>query len=482
MDKPLLDASSGGHDECAADIWKDFNKLQQWLVVLSFVVGSTSVILVGWSAYDTLAAQQQLQFRRSVLLASIPIVALLFTWFHIWLAIQMMFRPIKFFGIWQYRGTGVGIGWQGVVPRKAEKMARTAFRCARPYLLAPRDWFTRVNPQALVSHIRPHLEQIIDATFKSVARKHFPDIERRLPPSVSQEFVALAFQKIHEMAPLLWEDVATLLCDSETGLDNDGMIVKVFVENKVLLNHFFLTMGEREFRFIEHCGAALGFICGFIQLIAFNALDQTGRLILLPLTGLFLGIFTNWLALLMCFKPCYPRNITMFGRHIYTVQGLFLKRQAYVSQLYSKMLVEHFFNFPKVIEYLQTQPELWRDVKDVYIKHNLLIFRESLGPALARLAPMLYGQNEYSNLESDIKLSVIERVAQHTELQRAMAQYMALSADIYRYNCRAMQAMPPDRFEDLLHPVFQEDEWILITLGGVLGAVVGIAQVHFLSE
>ena len=34
-----------------------------------------------------------------------------------------------------------------------------------------------------------------------------------------------------------------------------------------------------------------------------------------------------------------------------------------------------------------------------------------------------------------------------------------------------MQKMPPDEFENLLHPVFQEDEWILILLGGVLGAL-----------
>jgi len=481
MDEPLLDGSLQAHDECIADIQKAFNNVQQRLFALSLTIGSVSVVLVGWSAYDTLAAQQKYQFKKDMLLASIPIVALLFTWFHIWLAIQMLFRPINFFGIWQYRASGVGIGWQGVVPRKADKMARTAFRCARPYLLAPRDWFNRINPQALVIQVRPHLEQIIDATFKSVAQKHFPDIEWRLPPSVSQEFVALALQKILDMSPMLWEEFATILCDSERGIDNDGMMVNVFLENKVLLNHFFLVMGEAEFRFIEHCGAALGFICGFIQLIAFNALDQTGRAILLPLTGFFLGIFSNWLALLVCFKPCHPRPITIFGRHAYTIQGLFLKRQAYVSQLYSKMLVDHFFNFPKVVAYLQTRSELWGRLTDAYIKHNMLIFHESLGPALCRLGPMLYGHKEYSDLESDIRLSITQRMAQHTDLQHTMSQYIALSADIYRTNCRAMQAMPPDRFEDLLHPVFKEDEWILITLGGVLGAIVGIAQVHFLS-
>ena len=37
-------------------------------------------------------------------------------WFTNWLAIQMSFHPVRFIGV------GV-IGWQGVIPRKAEKMA-----------------------------------------------------------------------------------------------------------------------------------------------------------------------------------------------------------------------------------------------------------------------------------------------------------------------------------------------------------------------
>ena len=36
--------------------------------------------------------------------------------------------------------------------------------------------------------------------------------------------------------------------------------------------------------------------------------------------------------------------------------------------------------------------------------------------------------------------------------------------------------MSPTDFEDLLHPVFQEDEIVLIAVGGVLGAIAGLAQ------
>ena len=40
----------------------------------------------------------------------------------------------------------------------------------------------------------------------------------------------------------------------------------------------------------------------------------------------------------------------------------------------------------------------------------------------------------------------------------------------------AMAALPSARFERVLHPVFEQDEAILIAVGAALGAVVGLAQ------
>lgn len=40
-----------------------------------------------------------------------------------------------------------------------------------------------------------------------------------------------------------------------------------------------------------------------------------------------------------------------------------------------------------------------------------------------------------------------------------------------------MSALPPNEFEGVLHPVFQEDEMTLILVGAVLGLIVGGLQV-----
>ena len=42
-----------------------------------------------------------------------------------------------------------------------------------------------------------------------------------------------------------------------------------------------------------------------------------------------------------------------------------------------------------------------------------------------------------------------------------------------------MADLPPEEFQDLLRPCFQEDEWKLILMGGVLGLLAGLAQLVF---
>jgi hypothetical protein len=37
-----------------------------------------------------------------------------------------------------------------------------------------------------------------------------------------------------------------------------------------------------------------------------------------------------------------------------------------------------------------------------------------------------------------------------------------------------------NEFQDLLRPAFQEDDWILIVVGGFLGAMAGVFQLVFM--
>ena len=74
-----------------------------------------------------------------------------------------------------------------------------------------------------------------------------------------------------------------------------------------------------------------------------------------------------------------------------------------------------------------------------------------------------------------------ERIAQNLvdELPRCVPvsyDYQDVALEIESTVCKAMKGLPPDEFEGVLHPVFEEDEIKLIVVGGCLGALVGFAQ------
>lgn len=463
-----------------SEVNKTINSLQIAVAAL-LVVASVLALSLMAVAYEQLVPQHQAQARELALLASIPVVACLFTWFHIWMAIQMMFRPLEFVGLWQYQSAGMGIGWQGVVPRKAARMASMGYSCARPYIQGPRDIMGAVNPKSLVAKVRPQLTAVIEGALAKVGAEHFPWTDRQMGEQSRRRIADAAVDRIIETCPLLWNTFTEILSDKQRGIDNDGMFVKVFTENKVLLNNFFQSLGEREFRFIEHCGAVMGFICGLIQLIAFNNLSGTSRDLFLPVTGFFLGIFSNWLAIQMVFKPVWPIPVRIFGFHVYNIQGLFIKRQPDVCVLYSKMVVDNFLNFNKIIEYLMTQPELWARLKATYLEHNTRVMKEAMGMMANWLAPLAFGKKQFQLLEESMKGALVTGLYEAKDIHNIAGKYVGKVTQLEKKNCLALQKMPPDEFENLLHPIFQEDEWILVLLGGVLGVLVGMGQIYFLS-
>jgi len=44
---------------------------------------------------------------------------------------------------------------------------------------------------------------------------------------------------------------------------------------------------------------------------------------------------------------------------------------------------------------------------------------------------------------------------------------------------KRMEGLPPEEFQDLLRPCFQEDEWKLVLTGAVLGFLAGLGQLVF---
>ena len=61
-------------------------------------------------------------------------------------------------------------------------------------------------------------------------------------------------------------------------------------------------------------------------------------------------------------------------------------------------------------------------------------------------------------------------------LMAVREKYTAEALDVENTMREKMQQLTPDQFERLIRPAFEQDEWILIIVGALLGLGVGIFQ------
>ena len=144
-------------DDTPTPDFKEFPPLivvpPRWLIIaFLFCVCLVSLFLTVLSEHVGLGSHEdKIKF---IKYASVPVISVGFTYFHIWLALWMTFYPIKFFGILQIPGTNVGMpGWQGIVPQKAEKMARISVRLMTTKLIDMKKEFQKIDAKIFAAQV-----------------------------------------------------------------------------------------------------------------------------------------------------------------------------------------------------------------------------------------------------------------------------------------------------------------------------------------
>lgn len=95
---------------------------------------------------DWLAIAEDIQ-KNWMLYCSMPLVAAVIGYGTKLVAIRMMFEPLEFVGKPPY------LGWQGIVPRNAQRMASIACDTMTARLLTPRDVFGKLDPDRVAREI-----------------------------------------------------------------------------------------------------------------------------------------------------------------------------------------------------------------------------------------------------------------------------------------------------------------------------------------
>lgn len=394
---------------------------------------------------------------------SIPFISGLIGYITKVVAIQMMFGPLEFKGV---RLFGLPIGWQGIVPRKAEKMATTAVNLMTSKLIKPEEIFARLDPERIAKEIELPLMAAAEDITREVAQEQHPGLWEGMPEFARRKLINRVKARAPEIVQQVMEEIQK---DVTNYFDIKHMVVGNLLKDKRLLNEIFKKVGKQEFKFFSNIGFVFGFAIGLVQMACW-VLTQGKYPWMLPMFGGLVGFLSDWIALQMMFRPLYPKKI--MG---YTWQGLFIKRQDEVAADYAALISKQLLTSRHLLEELFTGTHSERVINLVnrYVRQEIDIEAGVVRP----LVVYAIGGEKYQTLKSKVAERIMERLP---EAMKSMESYAEDAMDIRNTLISRMQRLSPEEFEGMLRPAFKEDEWSLIIVGAVLGALVGELQILFM--
>lgn len=385
---------------------------------------------------------------------AIPFISAGVGWATNVIAIKMMFYPIEFLGIKPI------FGWQGIVPSKAQKMASIACDLMVERLVNVREIFQRLDPDRIARDLEAPLLQMTKDVVDNVMDSYQPGLWEGMPQVAKNR----VYSSARKETPAIIAKLMTEMRDNiENVFDVKSMVITNLMRDKALLNRIFLETGKQEFIFIGRSGAYFGFLFGLIQAVVFLFWPNNW---VLPIAGLLVGYFTNWIALKMIFLPQEPRKFGPFE-----VQGLFHKRQQEVSADYGALIADEILTPSNMMEEI-INGRLSDNLINLVTRHVKNAVDEQAG-VTKPFVVLAVGGEAYKGMKS---AAVATFVANIPDALNHIEGYAQDAMDVKNTIIDRMKQLTSEEFESLIRPAFEEDEWMLITTGAVLGFAAGVAQ------
>jgi len=371
------------------------------------------------------------------------------------MAVQMIFYPTNFWGIPLIRKEEVPLGllgWQGIVPCKTRKMSIAMVNMVTTQLLTVSEVFAKLSPQKCAQILGPKVPGVV----KDVIHEIMP-LAGSVPGAVYAGMDAGAQKALQSMNT---QFVSSLVKSMQGNIDKifslQNCVVNQMLQDRRVLGELFRKCGQKELDFLTNSGLWFGFLLGIIQMVVALFWENPWTL---SVGGAIVGYLTNWLALKWIFEPVHPTKVGPF-----VLQGQFLKRQKEVSAEFSKFFASKLLTGEKLWHSIFTDPSTSPAFAAMFHKHFSDFvsrisnsFSMGIDPETIRRA----GERALSKLPNHVD---------------AIYPYMDKKLALESTLRTSMEKMSSEQFEQVLHPIFQEDELTLIIAGAVLGLIAGLIQ------
>ncbi|WP_081706308.1 hypothetical protein [Nocardia sp. CNY236] len=413
-------------------------------------------------------------------LLTIPLFTGVIGYITNWTGVLMLFRPVAFHGfrlpglhalypflpkriqvlpLLSYDGR---IGWQGIVPSRADKMASIAVDKGLAKLGSVADFYRELEPDKLAEHLAGIADTQIRDIVEDILRREHPQLWYNLPSQVRDMVHARVRQQLPDILRGLTEELGANI---DQLLDVKQMVIRYFQARPHLLNTLFQVLGAKELRFMQNFGFYFGAPMGAV-LVAVLHVTGWPTLLVLPIGGVVIGWVVNWIGITMIYAPAYPKWWCPWR------QGLLIKRKSEISDGYAELVSSQVITVANIGDELLTGPRSDRTMQ---------MLEETLRPAADRaLGParpavkFVLGSREYDSLQTTLTTEAMAIAP----IAFADPEFnVRQGRQINEYIARQMATLSPPDFVDMLRAAIKQDEWLLFVHGGVLGLFAGYAHI-----
>jgi len=408
-------------------------------------------------------------------LISIPLFTGVIGYITNWSGVVMLFKPLRFYGTklpglklaWPFLPRRVQVipaiskdgrfGWQGIVPSRVDKMASISVDKALSKVGSISDFYQQLEPDKIADHLVATAQGTIREVVEAIMEREHPKLWHDLPPAVKEGLHARVQQQLPVIARSITDEIGKHV---DQLIDAKLMVIRHFEEHPELMNEMLQQVGRQELRFMQNFGFYFGFPMGIVLVFILQAFPYWW---VLPVGGVIIGYVVNYIGIAMIFEPINPRKIGPF-----TIQGLFLKRQPEVSDVFAGLIADEVITLKNVGHELLHGPRSDRTHQMLETTLRPAIDR-SLGPAQAAVRVAI-GTREYDRIRASVASEAAEFSAalEDEEFGRQQAK------KIKDFVAAQMRKLSPEEFSELLRSAIKQDEWLLFVHGGVLGFGAGL--------